>query len=309
MDSPRNEEIDPLAEQVDLSAEQAEPSAEQVDPSAEQVDPSVEPVDPIDPSAVQVDPEVLDILGSDPSAVVDYGTDINKDLATRLQHIATLGLGKEIRKELTERYLIPANSVLIGAPLLNAEIKAAVTETVLKRDKGIEGRQSQLATAISGLARVITEELQDKNKNKERLKQLMDVCRILCNIQYAESVTRRNFAIFSINKDLKEHLTDTKIDKYLFGENLAETIRSAKAVAKSGTEMKTKVPAKPKAFPPTNNLNWRSPAPARKQQGVQRGREAAPPPVPGPSARYNRNTMQGNSSKPSRHPSKFNRRR
>ncbi|KAJ8723719.1 hypothetical protein PYW07_007699 [Mythimna separata] len=295
--------IDPVNPQSDTTDDIPQQTLE-VDPSMK-----VDDGDPKAPSSEDLDPEMLEILGTDPSVVVNYGTDIHNELATRLQHIATQGLGRETLKELTERYLIPANSALIGAPILNAEIKAAVTETILKRDKGIEGRQNQLATAISGLARVLSKELEDKNKNKDRLKQLMDVCRILCNIQHAESATRRNFAIFSIKKDLKDHLTDTKIDKYLFGENLAETIRSARAVTKSGTEMKTKTQQKPKTFPQSNNLNWRSPAPARKQQGAQRVREAAPQSAPGPSARYNRNTMQGSSSKPSRHPSKFNRRR
>ncbi|KAF9802570.1 hypothetical protein SFRURICE_013757 [Spodoptera frugiperda] len=49
--------------------------------------------------------------------------------------MATSGLSKETRKELSDKYLIPANCTLIDAPLLNPEIKAAVSETVHKRDK------------------------------------------------------------------------------------------------------------------------------------------------------------------------------
>ncbi|KAI5632227.1 hypothetical protein NE865_15065 [Phthorimaea operculella] len=187
------------------------------------------------PTVDEIDSDLLDILGVDPSATVEYGKDIHGELASRLQHIATSGLTKESRKELNEKYLTPANCAKIGAPAMNPEIKAAVTETVMKRDKGIEARQKQLACAISGLADVINKEIETKEKDNTRVKQLMDICRILCDIQHAESVTRRNFAIFSIKKELKEHLVTTKIDKTLFGDNLAETLKSAKAVTKSGT--------------------------------------------------------------------------
>ncbi|KAI5644858.1 hypothetical protein NE865_03204 [Phthorimaea operculella] len=211
-----------------------------------EADPSTEVVNTDEtPTVDEIDSDLLDILGVDPSATVEYGKDIHGELASRLQHIATSGLTKESRKELNEKYLIPANCAKIGAPAMNPEIKAAVTETVMKRDKGIEARQKQLACAISGLADVINKEIETKEKDNTRVKQLMDICRILCDIQHAESVTRRNFAIFSIKKELKEHLVTTKIDKTLFGDNLAETLKSAKAVTKSGSELKTKPPPKP----------------------------------------------------------------
>lgn len=250
--------------------------------------------------------DLLDILGVDPSSTLEFGEDIHSKLALRLEYIATAGLTKEARKELNGKYPIPANCLKFGAPSMNLEIKAAVTETVMKRDKGIEARQKQLASAISGLAGLLNKELESKDKDVTRAKQLMDVCRILCDIQHAESITRRNFAIFSIKKELKDHLINTKIDKCLFGENLAETLRSAKAVTKSGSEMKPKLPPRPKpSISSASNLNWKNPVPARKQQSVPRGREAAPPPpVPGPTMRSYHNTTHASSSKTSRYPSK-----
>ncbi|KAL0811415.1 hypothetical protein ABMA28_009818 [Loxostege sticticalis] len=266
-----------------------------------------------------LDSDALDILGADPSSQIQYAKNVHTELASRLEHIATSGLTKELRKELNERYLIPGNCIMIGAPLMNPEIKAAVTDTVMKRDKGIEARQKQLAAAISGLAIVLHNELENKDKDttlsKDTLKQLMDVSRILCDIQHSESVTRRNFAAFSIKKELKDHLYhNTKIDKTLFGENLAETLRSAKAVSKSGSDLKTKTQPKPKpstSYSTTSNLNWRSPAPARRQPPPHRNQENTRPltMVPGQQQRYNRNQMHASSSKTSQPPSKQIRRR
>jgi hypothetical protein len=227
-----------------------------------------------------LDSMLLDILGDDPTATAEYGKDINDQLASRLDYFASNGLTKEARKELSEKYLVPSNCVRIGAPTLNAEIKAALPENLVKRDKAIETRQNLLAKAISSLGSAISDELSTTNKNQDLLKKLMDTGRLLCDIQHAESVTRRNFALYALKKDLKEHLFNTKIDKYLFGENLSETLKTAKAVSKSGTDLKVSTASTSKKFTPTpknqnKNLNWKTPAPPRRQQGPQRSREPA----------------------------------
>ncbi|XP_052751808.1 uncharacterized protein LOC113522105 [Galleria mellonella] len=252
-----------------------------------------------------LDSIALDILGEDPTSITEYGSDIHKELANRLEHIATDGLTKETRKELCSKYLVPANSKKIGAPLVNAEIKAALSEATIKRDKGIETRQKQLAAAISGLSGILNQELNSKDKDSSRLKIIMDVTRILCDIQHAESVTRRYLAMGTIKKDLREHLTNTKIDKYLFGENLSETLKTAKLVTKSGTDLKIKSQPRPKPQNPTGNLNYRAPVPVRRQQqGPQRSRGPASRMTTSQPNRYSQNPTHSNLSKPSQHPQK-----
>ncbi|XP_028164008.1 uncharacterized protein LOC114355385 isoform X2 [Ostrinia furnacalis] len=83
----------------------------------------------------QLDKDILEVLGDDPSTTVQYGEEIHKELATRLQHITASGLTKETRKELQQKYLLPSNAILLGAPALNPEIKAALPETLANRDK------------------------------------------------------------------------------------------------------------------------------------------------------------------------------
>ncbi|CAG5109252.1 Protein of unknown function [Cotesia congregata] len=170
---------------------------------------------------IDLDKDILEILGDDPTNEIKYGPEIHKEIATRFEHIATLGLSKENRKEIMEKYLTPANCTRSGAPLLNPEIKAAISETVIKRDKGIEAKQKQLATAIAGLGKVISAQMCATNRDTELVKDLMNTGRILCDLQHAES----------------DQLTDNKIDKFLFGENLAETLKAAKAVSKSSTAL------------------------------------------------------------------------
>ncbi|PZC71511.1 hypothetical protein B5X24_HaOG213197 [Helicoverpa armigera] len=197
----------------------------------------------LDNKEIELDESILEILGDDPSATVMYGEEVHKELASRLDHFATTGINKETRKDLTTKYLVPANCVHIAAPLLNPEIKAALPEPVVKKDKATEGR-------------------------------------LLCDLQHTESITRRNFALFSLKKEVKDHISDNKIDKYLFGEKLAETLKSAKAVNKSSSDIKADPkPSKkqtprsaPKAQPAKN---WKNPAPRRKTTAPTPRREPA----------------------------------
>ncbi|KAL4711716.1 hypothetical protein ACJJTC_003483 [Scirpophaga incertulas] len=232
-----------------------------------------------------LDSTILEILGEDPTISNSYGEEIHKDLAVRLEHVVTNGLTKELRKELCEKYLLPNNCKLINAPILNAEIKAAISDLTAKRDKNIEFRQKQIATAISCLSQAINSLISKNNAEPELIKILMDTERILCDSQYRDSVIRRNFILSSLKKDIKDQLQNTKPGNLLFGENLSEAIKAAKAISKSGAELKTPAP-KPqpskKLYAPTpstsrNNLNWKGPYPTRKQQNPPRTKEPPPP--------------------------------
>ncbi|KAI5641369.1 hypothetical protein NE865_06407 [Phthorimaea operculella] len=186
----------------------------------------------------ELDISILEILGDDPTLIKSFGAEIQKDLAVRLEHCVTNGLSKEIRKELKEKYLIPSNCKLINAPVLNAEIKAAVSDQVAKRDKAIEIKQSQVASAIAALSQALTHVLSSSDKDSELIKILMDTSRLLCDCQHSDSITRRNFILSTLKKDMKDQLQNSKVDNYLFGENFAETIKTAKAITKSGAELK-----------------------------------------------------------------------
>lgn len=52
----------------------------------------------------------------------------NKEVANRFEHISTTGLNKEARKELLDKYLVPANCKYTDAPQLNPEIKAELKQ-------------------------------------------------------------------------------------------------------------------------------------------------------------------------------------
>lgn len=225
--------------------------------------------------------DLSEILGTDPSLSIEFGDEINKDVAHRFEYVATTGLDKEGKNELLQKYLVPSNCKLIAAPQLNPEIKAAISELVVKRDKAIELRQKQISIAITNIGQMLTSQINKSQRDNQLLKQLMDTGRILCDAQHNESVARRNFALYSIKKDMKEQLSNTKIDKYLFGTDLPETLKTAKAVSKSSIDLKTEVPKKlvpPPTATTSKNLNWRAGPATRKQPAGPPPRQPAVPP-------------------------------
>ncbi|KAL0859357.1 hypothetical protein ABMA27_011149 [Loxostege sticticalis] len=214
--------------------------------------------------------EILEILGEDPSQAKLYGKDIQQDLAIRMQHIATNGLSKEARKELLDRYLPPANCALIDAPTLNPEVAYAITDAIQKRDKGLVSRQKQQASALSCLGEALTQLMASDAKNTGLIKLLMDAVKLISDNQATDSNIRRSFILNGLKKNLKDQLQATKIDKMLFGEQLVDTLKAAKAISRSGSDMKPAPVRQPAAKKPPHNLNWRAPPQSQRPKGTQR---------------------------------------
>lgn len=235
----------------------------------------------------ELDSSILALLGEDPTSNEVYGKGIQKDLALRFEHWATVGLSKDLRDQLTNRYLTPNNCTLIDPPILNAEIKAAVSDVVSKRDRAIEMKQKQLSVALSGIGEVITQLLLSKEKDDSMVKTLMDVGRIVCDSQHKDSMTRKNFILCTLKKDIKDQLQNTKIDKFLFSENLSETLKSAKAINRSCADLKNNPTPRPRPqgqkvnTSTPRNLNWKgAPAPRRQPTaGAPRTKTSAPAPM------------------------------
>ncbi|XP_028175490.1 uncharacterized protein LOC114363845, partial [Ostrinia furnacalis] len=147
---------------------------------------SAEPVAVAVEDSSNLDNDLLDILGIDPTTDKKYGKDLHKDLSVRLQHWTTVGLDKDLKKELKDRYLTPGNCKLIDPPILNAEMKAAISDINVKRDKAIEAKQKVLTSAIVCLGEAITLLLPSKDKDTNLIKLLMDAIRIICECQHSD---------------------------------------------------------------------------------------------------------------------------
>nr|CAI5858397.1 unnamed protein product [Callosobruchus analis] len=162
-----------------------------------------------------------------------------------------------------------ANCKLVAAPLLNEEVKVTVSESVLKRDERLATVQSQVGACLSALGKALNLLLQDEEKEDSKHLQLIELlnntARMLADVHYQESESRKNILSVNLKRDLLAILTDSNADGWLFGENLGERVKAARAIERSGQELKKAnkpVKQKPSQYQ-RRNLNMRGPSRAQ----------------------------------------------
>ncbi|CAG9137922.1 unnamed protein product [Plutella xylostella] len=125
---------------------------------------------------------------------------------------------------------------------------------------------------------------------------------MICNFHYRESQSRRYSIINTLNKQTRDTVKNTKIDEYLFGSELADHLKSLKAISRSGYELKQTRNLPPRARQPVAStvvpvrraLNARGPPrmpaaaaePSARQAAPRYHQAPAPPPPPPPAPRH-----------------------
>ncbi|XP_063364638.1 uncharacterized protein LOC134653242 [Cydia amplana] len=237
-------------------------------------------LDPQLETTPQLDPSILNILGDEPAKEEIFSKAVHKDVASRWSDILINGLKDDVKKEIISCHDIPENLTLLQSPILNPEIKAAVNENALKRDVILSEKQKSMACVLTCIADLMSSNLEnhsDAAENKESLKLLSDAGRLLCHVHYEETSARRNFLQACLSKDVKDNIKDLKRDRFLFGTDLSEKLKSMKAITKTGAEMRpasTKPKPPPKSRPaeagPSRALNWRGPPPPAPRRAYAR---------------------------------------
>lgn len=207
------------------------------------------------------DVEMLRELGDAEKDPVDFGDDLQTDVAARLQKILLEGLKKDTKEELLKKYAYPKNVPLSRAPTLNPEIGAMLADTCKQRDKRLLTKQDQLGKALTALGKALTGLLKKTPDIPDVIRTLNDAGRLLADSHYAETDTRRSVIIPLIDKSLAEPFKDRKRDHLLFGEKLGDLVKDSQGIKKTGQMIQ----------PTASNLNGKGPSQrgARQQRGGQ----------------------------------------
>lgn len=224
--------------------------------------------DQVSISPEHLDDEILTLLGDAPKEETAVGKNVHPDVSARLLHVLQNGLEKHQKDKIIEEYPTPGNCQLFKAPILNPEVKAAVSDILQKKDASLAARQGQLCVVLTALTNAIDILVSEKSDtNQTVLKHISNASRLLCDSHYIDTKLRRSFLISTLNNKLKDTLKESKRDKHLFGESLPENLKASKAITKSSQDLKSYV-AKPKRpiknnrpNNSTNNLNWKHPQP------------------------------------------------
>lgn len=209
------------------------------------------------------DPELLQALGDFEADVVEYGDDVQPELATRFQKILISGLQKETKDEILKKYLYPKNLFLAKGPTLNPEIAAMLVETCKLRDKRLLTKQDQLGKALSALGKAMTILMKKNADIPDVIRTLNDAGKILADSHYAETDTRRSVIMPLIDKSLMDPFKDRKRDNFLFGENLSDLVKNSRGIKNTSQLIQPPVSSH-------GNLNGRgsSSRGARNQRGA-----------------------------------------
>lgn len=130
---------------------------------------------------------------------------------------------------------------MLCSPSLNQEVQSAVSQNAIRKDNFQVSLQNQLGKALAAVGNAINiilmENLEEKN---EILAIIGDSARILCDLHYNMSISRRYLILPMLDKLVKDVSLSSPVDELLFGKDLVEKIRSAKALEKSAVDIKAR---------------------------------------------------------------------
>lgn len=242
---------------------------------------------------------VINILGVNPEKLSNTKFKIHEALVPRWRFILQNGLKKEDSTSLLDRYELPFNLPELSPPQINPEIAAILSKFALTKDQSYVTAQSQLAKGICAIAESLNTLLETPTMpqalHEKMISNLTDSSRILTNLFHRMSLTRRNLIFPLLNKGIKDQIENFPPTDLLFGSDLAEKIKSAKAIESVGKDLKVPVSvpgpssrfkkgggtAITKTSPVQPNLNYRHPARRTKETRPVKGqssgqRRAAP---------------------------------
>lgn len=189
-----------------------------------------------------LDTETLKILGEDPKEKKSNNLVLHNALCSRWSHILSHNISEEDRKDLYDRYIIPDNLVNLNPPEVNPEVYPHLSPYHKNRDDGYVALQKQLAHSLTALGTTLNALLNKRDDVPEGLKNsllgpLWDSGRLQAGLFSRISQIRRTAIVQANNKQFKEIAEKTRPEKLLFGPDLAEKFKEAKALENMGKNL------------------------------------------------------------------------
>ena len=186
------------------------------------------------------------LLGESLAPTQCWALPIHSQFASSWQEVVRLGLTAEERKVLFLRYPPPDNGRFLDPPLLNEEVLPSMTEKGRESDTKIAFRQRRTGAAIAGLGAFLTVAVAPELKIEQGLlTPLFDAARVLADVFYEDSAIRRGAIMRNLSAPMRATLAKTTPGEYLFGSNLGERIKQARALAQTAAELKPPKPVTP----------------------------------------------------------------
>lgn len=235
----------------------------------------------------QIDPELQELLWKRQTEEKVFAPPVFSELEVRLNEVGRLGLPAADLRELLTRYPVIENCKTFVTPKLNAEIAETLPEREKARDLRIAFKQEKTAALLTAISVPLGSLFrQNRAEDKLAIAALLDAAKLAAEIFHEENEIRRSLATSHLDKPRRKVLMSVPSDELLFGSNLGDALKAAKAVSQSVAELRI-----PHAAP--KNLKRPPPRPSQFRQVPRGGQKPRShqqpsvrrPPAPRPSYR------------------------
>lgn len=207
------------------------------------------------------------LLGEDPTKSKARKMQIHSQLRSRWQHYALNGLSKEERDEALQKYEIPED---LEAPLLNEQIQTRISDRLVRKDGyrlEIQKSTSAAMTALGAALTMMDTPEEDGFEDDDILECLIDAGKLLADMQFKQSESRKMGIMPRLSKPFQEILKKSKSDKFLFGKDLSAKIKDLKDSDKLFKDISKEKPKQPSTSGTSGN--FRRPLDARFRSNRQ----------------------------------------
>lgn len=211
----------------------------------------------IDTEVQPLDAATLQLLGV-PIDQSSSGENLHQDLEKVWSSILSGGLLPDVRAELLGKYPTPDNCRVLGAPKLNEEVQAIVEMNTKNRDDRLALWQLQIGTGLAAIGKAINILLPMEPRQEQLIELLSDAGRLFADVHHEETGNRRRLIFLdkNVNSAYGEKLAKVPVSTLLFGDDLAERLKSSKELEKSTAVLKT--PTNKSKNGTSRHLNWKS---------------------------------------------------
>jgi len=172
------------------------------------------------------------------------GPPLHAILSTVWSTIARFGLSEGESKLLLGRNPLSPDCSFLEPPKVNAAVRELMDLKLRERDDRIVQKQQLLAAALAGIGVTVSPYLGELDESESTLLQpLFDAARLLETVFHGESVMRRTMLIRLVNPNFQETVEEAEIGEFLFGTDLLERIRQAKALKQSAADLQKPKPS------------------------------------------------------------------
>jgi len=198
----------------------------------------------------------------------ELGPPINTDVAVAITRLYQHRQPKESLEKIRSECKLPENCKSISVPKVNPEVWSVMPQRGRQSDFSLQVTQQQVTTASIILAK-ITETLFDADASKlvasrqDLLKSSLEALTVLGGLTQDINQKRKNEIRPFLNKDISAICSAASSTELLFGDNLADQLKNAKATTSIIRTTQAKSFYKPHRFTPyktsviNNSLNWR----------------------------------------------------